>query len=48
VTLRGGPGALKIDAVRRIKRFIKRTPAVWDVAAKVRAFIGPLMRWLRR
>lgn len=48
VTLRGGPGALKIYAVRRIKRFIKRTPAVWDVAAKVRAFIGPLMRWLRR
>jgi CelD/BcsL family acetyltransferase involved in cellulose biosynthesis len=46
-TLRGGPAALKTYAAARLKRWIKQTPAVWDVAFKVRAFIGPMRQRLR-
>ena len=31
----------------RLKRWIKQTPALWNAAYKVRAFIGPLMRRIR-
>ena len=46
-TLRGCPAALRFAVVGRLKRFIKQTPALWAVAYKVRAFIGPMMRRLR-
>ena len=34
-------------AVGRAKHLIKQTPALWDAAYKVRAFIGPWMKRLR-
>jgi CelD/BcsL family acetyltransferase involved in cellulose biosynthesis len=46
-TLRGWPAVALTTAVRRIKRFIKQTPALWDMAAKLRASLGPLTRRLR-
>jgi CelD/BcsL family acetyltransferase involved in cellulose biosynthesis len=45
--LRGVPDALRLRLAGRIKHVIKQTPALWDLAFKVRAFIGPLMRRLR-
>jgi CelD/BcsL family acetyltransferase involved in cellulose biosynthesis len=47
-TLRGCVAAALTFAVGRVKRFIKQTPALWDAAYKVRAFIGPMVRRMRR
>ena len=46
-TPRGLPLAIKLAVVTRAKHFIKQTPAMWGVAYKVRAFIGPAMKRLR-
>ena len=46
-SLRGAPVALRLYLVGRLKRWIKQTPALWNAAYKVRAFIGPLMKRLR-
>ena len=46
-TLRGIPVAMRSAVVGRVKRWIKQTPALWDAAYKVRAFIGPTMKRLR-
>jgi CelD/BcsL family acetyltransferase involved in cellulose biosynthesis len=47
-TLRGVVDAARMQAVGRAKHFIKQTPALWNVAYKVRAFIGPAMKLIRR
>ncbi|HWL31637.1 MAG TPA: GNAT family N-acetyltransferase [Xanthobacteraceae bacterium] len=47
-TLRGVPAALRAQAIGRIKHRIKQTPTLWDVAEKVRALLGPLLRRLGR
>jgi CelD/BcsL family acetyltransferase involved in cellulose biosynthesis len=47
VTLRGFPVALRAQAVGRIKHWIKQTPTIWAVAAKVRTRVGPLMKRMR-
>ena len=39
-TVRGCIAAAKLYAVGRAKHFIKQNPALWDMAYKVRAFIG--------
>jgi CelD/BcsL family acetyltransferase involved in cellulose biosynthesis len=48
VTLRGCVAAAWIFAIARVKRVIKQNPALWDAAYKVRAFIGPMRKRLRR
>lgn len=48
VTLRGVVAAAWIFAVGRAKRCIKQTPALWNAAYKLRTFIGPMMKRLRR
>jgi CelD/BcsL family acetyltransferase involved in cellulose biosynthesis len=48
MTLRGCVAAARIFTVGRIKRFIKQTPALWNAASKLRAFIGPVMKRVRR
>jgi CelD/BcsL family acetyltransferase involved in cellulose biosynthesis len=48
MSLRGVVDALRLKAVGRGKHFIKQTPALWNAAYKVRAFIGPMMKLVRR
>ena len=47
VTLRGWPVAMRLLAVRRLKRWIKQTPVLWNAACKLRTLVGPLMARLR-
>ncbi len=47
VTLRGWPVAMRLLAVRRLKRWIKQTPVLWNAAYKLRTLVGPLMTRLR-
>lgn len=42
-TLRGVPALARSIAQRRIKRFIKQTPAAWRTVSRLRARIGPLL-----
>ena len=39
---RGWPAAIGFAALSRLKRWIKQTPAVWDAATKVRAFVASM------
>lgn len=43
-TLRGAPALARSITQRRIKRFIKQTPAVWRAVSRLRARIGPLFQ----
>ena len=43
-TLRGCLLALRFYVTRRVKRWIKQTPALWDAAYKLRATIGQVTR----
>lgn len=42
-TLRGAPALARSIAQRRIKRFIKQTPAAWRAVSRLRTRIGPLL-----
>lgn len=46
-TVRGCIAAAKLYAVGRAKHFIKQNPALWNMAYKVRAAIGPVIKRLR-
>jgi CelD/BcsL family acetyltransferase involved in cellulose biosynthesis len=41
-SLRGWPVAIGFAALNRAQRWIKQTPAVWDAATKVRAFVASM------
>lgn len=43
-TWRGGPALGRSMIQRRIKRFIKQTPAAWRTVSRLRARIGPLLQ----
>ena len=43
-TLRGALVALPLSAAQRLKRWIKQTPVLWAVAARVRTLLGALRR----
>ena len=47
-TLRGSLFAAVVTARRRLKRWIKQTPALWSAFSAGRAFIGSAARLLRR
>jgi len=46
-TWRGVPPCVGSRLHRRVKRFIKQTPVVWRTALRLRAKLGPLLRWPR-
>ncbi len=43
-TWRGWPSSLASEGRRRIKRFIKQTPAAWRLASSARSALGALLR----
>jgi CelD/BcsL family acetyltransferase involved in cellulose biosynthesis len=43
-TLRGALVALPLAAVQRLKRWIKQTPWLWNLASRARAWVGMLRR----
>ena len=45
---RGALVAMPLLAAKRVKRWIKQTPAVWNAFSAIRAFIGSLVRPFRR
>ncbi|MBX9846283.1 MAG: hypothetical protein K2Z80_31205 [Xanthobacteraceae bacterium] len=48
VTMRGLADAMRLKAVGRAKHLVKTNPPLCNVAYKLRALIGPVMKLVRR